>query len=178
MEQKYIILDVFPVNGGLQKMTQKIEITMDGGGVIVIELDSDSAPITVANFVKLVEQEFYDGLIFHRVIPNFMVQGGDPEGTGMGGSSENIKGEFKMNGVDNPISHERGVISMARSQNPNSASSQFFITNADALFLDGQYAAFGHVQEGMDEIDRISSVETNNDDKPHEDVKIEKIRLI
>ena len=157
---------------------EKIEITMEGNGKIVIELDAENAPITTANFLKLIDEEFYDGLTFHRIIPGFMIQGGDPQGTGMGGSSENIKGEFKSNGVDNPISHNRGVISMARSQNPNSASSQFFITNADAVFLDGDYAAFGHVLEGMDEVDRISAVATNHSDKPLESVVIETIRKI
>ena len=163
-------------SGGSMSEKEKIEITMQGGGKILIELDSENAPITTDNFLKLIDENFYDGLTFHRIIPGFMIQGGDPEGTGMGGSSENIKGEFKANGVDNPISHKRGVISMARSQNPNSASSQFFITNADAVFLDGDYAAFGYVLEGMDEVDRISAVETNYNDKPLESIVIDTIR--
>ena len=135
-----------------------VQIEMSDGGIIKIELDPKAAPITCANFEKLVSEGFYDGLIFHRVIAGFMIQGGDPTGTGMGGSDENIKGEFKINGINNPLSHKRGVISMARSQRYNSASSQFFICHADATFLDGQYAAFGHVVEGMEVVDRIASV--------------------
>ena len=135
-----------------------VQIEMSDGGIIKIELDPKAAPITCANFEKLVSEGFYDGLIFHRVIAGFMIQGGDPTGTGMGGSDENIKGEFAVNGIKNPLSHKRGVISMARSQRYNSASSQFFICHADATFLDGQYAAFGHVVEGMEVVDRIASV--------------------
>jgi peptidyl-prolyl cis-trans isomerase B (cyclophilin B) len=133
-----------------------VEITMQGGGKIDIELDPSAAPITVENFLKLVNEGFYDGLTFHRIIKGFMIQGGDPLGNGTGGSDETIKGEFESNGVDNPISHVRGVISMARSQSPDSASSQFFITNADAFNLDGEYAAFGTVISGMDVVDQIS----------------------
>lgn len=155
-----------------------IEITMENGGVIRLELDAEAAPLTVANFVKLVERGFYDGLIFHRVIPGFMIQGGDPQGTGYGGSDENIKGEFLMNGVRNPISHKRGVISMARSQDPNSASSQFFIMHEDGTFLDGQYAAFGHVTEGMDVVDAIASVRTNAMDKPLEPQRMKTVRIV
>ena len=130
-----------------------IRITMKDGGVIDLELDSKAAPITVENFEKLVKDHFYDGLIFHRVIPGFMIQGGDPQGTGMGGPGWHIKGEFAANGWDNPISHKRGVISMARAQDPNSAGSQFFIMHKDAGYLDGQYAAFGKVVSGMDVVD-------------------------
>lgn len=148
------------------EVTNTVEIEMADGGKIVVELDEKSAPITVKNFQKLVSQHFYDGLIFHRVISGFMIQGGDPQGTGMGGSKETIKGEFRINGVANPVSHERGVISMARSQFYNSASSQFFICHADAKFLDGQYAAFGKVVEGMDVVDRIADTPTNRDDRP------------
>ena len=155
-----------------------IEITMENGGVIRLELDAKAAPLTVANFEKLVRQGFYDGLIFHRVIPGFMIQGGDPQGTGYGGSDENIKGEFLMNGVPNPISHERGVISMARSQDPNSASSQFFIMHEDGTFLDGQYAAFGRVVEGMDVVDEIASVRTNAMDKPLETQRMQSVRIV
>jgi peptidyl-prolyl cis-trans isomerase B (cyclophilin B) len=155
-----------------------IEITMQGGGTINVQLDPEAAPETVANFVKLAGEGFYDGLTFHRIISGFMIQGGDPDGTGMGGSAENIKGEFADNGVNNPISHKRGVISMARSQNPNSASSQFFITHADALFLDGQYAAFGHVTRGMDEVDRIATVRTGAQDRPTEPVVMETVRVV
>ena len=120
-----------------------------------VELDADTAPISVTNFVKLAQEHFYDGLTFHRIIDGFMIQGGDPEGTGRGGSDETIKGEFSENGVENNISHERGVISMARSSDPDSASSQFFIVQSDSTYLDGQYAAFGHVTEGMDIVDQI-----------------------
>jgi peptidyl-prolyl cis-trans isomerase B (cyclophilin B) len=157
-----------------------IEITMQDGGAIDIELDPSAAPLTVENFLKLVNDGFYDGLTFHRIIPGFMIQGGDPEGTGMGGAKETIKGEFSSNGVDNPLSHERGVISMARSQSPDSASSQFFITNADSVFLDGNYASFGTVISGMDVVDRISAVETTGtpNDAPLSPVVIESIRQI
>ena len=133
-----------------------VEITMENGGVMTLELDSASAPITVANFEKLVNEGFYDGLTFHRIIEGFMIQGGDPEGTGMGGSDENIKGEFASNGVPNNISHKRGVISMARAMDPDSASSQFFICHADSEFLDGQYAAFGHMTGGFDVLDSLA----------------------
>lgn len=151
---------------------------MADGGKIVVELDEKSAPITVKNFQKLVSQHFYDRLIFHRVISGFMIQGGDPQGTGMGGSKETIKGEFKINGVANPVSHERGVISMARSQFYNSASSQFFICHADAKFLDGQYAAFGKVVEGMDVVDRIADTPTNRDDRPLCEQKMKQVRFV
>ena len=131
----------------------KIEIK--NYGIIELELDADIAPITVANFAKLVNEGFYDGLTFHRIIDGFMIQGGDPEGTGMGGSSENIKGEFSLNGVKNTISHVRGTISMARSSAYNSASSQFFIVHKDSTFLDGQYAGFGKVTRGIEIVDKI-----------------------
>ena len=124
-------------------------------GTIEVELDADTAPISVTNFVKLAQDHFYDGLTFHRIMPGFMIQGGDPNGNGTGGSSENIKGEFASNGVPNSISHVRGVISMARSRDYNSASSQFFIMHGDADYLDGEYAAFGHVVSGMDVVDKI-----------------------
>lgn len=127
-------------------------------GTISLELDSDAAPITVKNFIFLADMGFYDGLTFHRIIKNFMIQGGDPDHNGMGGSDKKIKGEFAANGVANPISHLRGVISMARSQMPNSASSQFFICHKDSTFLDGQYAAFGRVTDGMDVVDAIANM--------------------
>ena len=155
-----------------------VQIEMSDGGIIKIELDPKAAPITCANFEKLVSEGFYDGLIFHRVIAGFMIQGGDPTGTGMGGSDENIKGEFKINGINNPLSHKRGVISMARSQRYNPASSQFFICHADATFLDGQYAAFGHVVEGMEVVDRIANVATDGMDRPRIDMTMEKVTLI
>lgn len=154
-----------------------IRIEMENGGIIKLELDAKAAPITVANFEKLVKEGFYDGLIFHRVISGFMIQGGDPMGTGYGGSKETIKGEFRANGVDNPISHKRGVISMARSQMPNSASSQFFIMHQDGEFLDGNYAAFGHVVEGIEVVDEIASVATDPRDKPLNDVVIKSITI-
>ena len=137
-----------------------VTITMADGGVMKLELYHDKAPKTVENFVKLAKEGFYDGLTFHRIISGFMIQGGDPEGTGFGGSDETIPGEFAMNGfAQNDIPHVRGAISMARSQNPNSASSQFFIVHADANFLDGQYAAFGKVVEGMETVDAFLDVE-------------------
>ena len=141
-------------------------IEMENGGKIELELYPDAAPKTVANFIKLVSEGFYDGLIFHRVIPGFMIQGGDPQGNGMGGSKDNIVGEFKANGFDNPIKHTRGVISMARAYNPNSASSQFFIMHQNAPHLDGQYAAFGKVVSGMEVVDEIASIPTDYSDRP------------
>ncbi|MBQ0091909.1 MAG: peptidylprolyl isomerase [Clostridiales bacterium] len=153
-------------------------ITMEQGGEIKLELYPDLAPITVQNFVDLANKKFYDGLIFHRVISGFMIQGGDPTGTGMGGPGYTIKGEFASNGVKNPISHERGVISMARSQSPNSAGSQFFIMHAAARYLDGQYAAFGKVIEGMDVVDRIASTKTDYSDRPYEDQKMKTVRIL
>ncbi len=155
-----------------------VRIEMENGGIIDIELYEDKAPITAANFKKLVSEGFYDGLIFHRVIAGFMIQGGDPTGTGMGGSDKNIKGEFAINGVKNEISHERGVISMARSQNYNSASSQFFIMHADGKFLDGQYAAFGKVVSGMETVDEIAGVKTDGRDRPIIDMRMKKVTII
>jgi len=144
-----------------------VKIEMENGGVITLELCPDKAPVTVANFEKLVKSGFYDGLGFHRVIAGFMIQGGDPLGNGCGGSDEEIVGEFARNGYkNNDISHKRGVISMARAQNPNSASSQFFIMHADGTFLDGDYAAFGYVTSGMEVVDEIASVSTDMRDKP------------
>lgn len=132
------------------------EITVKDMGTISLELDADTAPITVTNFLELAKEGFYDGLTFHRVISGFMIQGGDPKGNGTGGSKNTIKGEFSENGVENNISHLRGVISMARSTDPDSASSQFFIVHQDSTYLDGQYAAFGRVTEGMDIVDKIA----------------------
>lgn len=144
---------------------------------MTVELYPKEAPITVANFLKLVNDGFYNGLIFHRVISGFMIQGGDPLGTGYGGSENSIKGEFRANGVNNTIRHTRGVISMARSQSPNSASSQFFIMHKDAPYLDGQYAAFGKVVEGIDVVDEIASVETDYNDMPLKPQKIKTITV-
>ncbi len=132
-----------------------VEIEVQDYGTIKLELDADTAPISVTNFIRLADDGFYDGLTFHRIISGFMIQGGDPKGNGTGGSDQTIKGEFSKNGVENDISHVRGVISMARSNDPDSASSQFFIVHEDSLFLDGNYAAFGHVTEGMDVVDKI-----------------------
>lgn len=132
-----------------------VEIEVEDYGTIALELDADTAPITVTNFVNLAEDGFYDGLTFHRIIDGFMIQGGDPLGNGTGGSKSTIKGEFSENGVENDISHVRGVISMARSNQMNSASSQFFIVHQDSTFLDGQYAAFGHVTEGIEIVDQL-----------------------
>ena len=154
-----------------------VVIEMQNGDKIKIELYPNAAPVTVENFERLVSEGFYDGLIFHRVIEGFMIQGGDPQGTGMGGAKDKIKGEFAANGVNNPIKHERGVISMARSQMPNSASSQFFIVHKDAPHLDGQYAAFGKVVEGMETVDKIASVRTDYMDKPIEDQVMKKVTI-
>ena len=151
---------------------------MENGKTIDLELDYTAAPKTAANFEKLVKEGFYNGLIFHRVIEGFMIQGGDPTGTGMGGSKEKIVGEFAINGHKNPLSHERGVISMARSQNPNSASSQFFIVHEDSTFLDGQYAAFGKVVAGMETVDEIAETATDYSDRPLEEQKMKSVTII
>ena len=155
-----------------------IRITMENGKTIDLELDAKAAPLTVENFLKLVGEGFYDGLIFHRVIPGFMIQGGCPQGTGMGGPGWHIKGEFAHNGWNNPIKHTRGVISMARSMSPNSAGSQFFIMHQDAPHLDGQYAAFGKVVAGMDVVDKIAAVATDWNDKPKTPVRMKTVELI
>lgn len=151
-------------------------------GTIEVELDGDTAPITVANFIKLVNEKFYDGLTFHRIMSGFMIQGGDPLGNGTGGSDETIKGEFSSNGVENNISHKRGVISMARSSDPDSASSQFFIMHQDSTYLDGEYAAFGKVTKGMKVVDKICEDATPTDgngtiEKADQPV-IESIRMV
>ena len=153
-------------------------IELERGGKIVCELYPETAPQSVRNFISLASKGFYDGLIFHRVISGFMIQGGCPEGTGMGGPGYGIKGEFAANGVENPIRHTRGVISMARSQMPNSAGSQFFIMHADAPHLDGSYAAFGHVVEGMDVVDEIASVATDFRDKPKTPVVMKCVKVV
>jgi len=153
-------------------------ITMDTGETIKIELLPEYAPKSAANFEKLVREGFYDGIIFHRVISGFMIQGGDPTGTGCGGSAETIPGEFIANGFNNTLEHRRGVVSMARTNDPNSASSQFFICHEDAMFLNGQYAAFGRVVEGMDTVDRISAAKTDFSDRPLTDIVIKKAEII
>lgn len=165
-------------NEYLNETNPRVKIDMGELGEITLELFPSVAPITVKNFLDLANESFYDGLIFHRVIKGFMIQGGDPQGTGMGGSKNNIKGEFKQNGVDNPLEHSRGVISMARAYNPNSASSQFFIMHKDASYLDGAYAAFGAVVEGIEVVDKIANVRTNQADKPLEAVTIKSIKVI
>ena len=159
--------------------TNYVQIELECGAYIVIELYPDIAPITVANFKKLVSEGFYDGIIFHRVINNFMIQGGDPEGTGMGGSPDKIKGEFASNGVANPLSHTAGVVSMARLGNDmNSASSQFFIVHKTSTHLDGDYAAFGKVWRGIETVNQIAAVPTNASDKPLTDVVIKTISFV
>ena len=153
-------------------------IEMENGAKIKIELDRTAAPNTVNNFLSLANKGFYNGLIFHRVIPGFMIQGGCPDGTGMGGPGYSIKGEFAANGVKNPIKHKRGVISMARAMNPNSAGSQFFIMHQDAPHLDGQYAAFGHGVEGMETVDAIAATPTNFSDRPLDPQRIKSITIV
>ncbi len=155
-----------------------IEITMENDKKILVETYADIAPITVENFEELVNEGFYDGLTFHRIIPGFMIQGGCPDGTGMGGPGHNIKGEFSKNGVENNIKHLRGVISMARSGMPDSAGSQFFIMHEDAPHLDGSYAAFGKVVSGIEVVDEIAEVKTGANDKPKEPVIMKSVRIV
>ena len=154
-----------------------VNIQLENGSAIKVELYPDKAPNTVNNFISLVKKGFYDGLIFHRVIPNFMIQGGCPQGSGMGGPGYSIPGEFSGNGFDNDLVHSRGVLSMARSANPNSAGSQFFIMVADAPHLDGQYAAFGKVTEGMEAADAIVNTPRNANDRPKEDQRIKTVTV-
>ena len=167
------------------EVTDRIKIQMTDGSVILAVLSNTDSPITIKNFKKLVSENFYDGLIFHRVIKDFMIQTGDPTGTGTSGSSENIKGEFEKNGVKNNLSHTRGVLSMARrgakvetSETMDSASSQFFIVHQDSTYLDGSYASFGKVFAGMDAVDAIATVKTDENDKPITEQKIKSIRFI
>ena len=159
-----------------------IEISIKDYGVIKAELDADKAPITVTNFIKLVNDKFYDGLTFHRIIKDFMIQGGDPLGNGTGGSKETIKGEFSSNGVNNDLSHTRGAISMARSQDPDSASSQFFIVHKDSTYLDGNYAVFGYVTEGIEVVDKICEkvqpIDNNGTTEKEDQPIIEYIKVI
>ena len=165
-------------NEYLNETNPIIKINVENLGEMTLELFPSIAPITVKNFLDLVETSFYDGLIFHRVIKGFMIQGGDPLGNGMGGSKNNIVGEFKQNGVDNPLEHTRGVISMARAYNPNSASSQFFIMHKDAPYLDGAYAAFGAITSGIEIVDQIANAKTSPSDKPLTNVVIKNITRI
>ena len=158
--------------------TYTVTITMKDGGVMKGELYPDIAPITVENFKKLSDEKFYDGLTFHRIIKGFMIQGGDPAGDGTGGPGYSIKGEFAANGVKNDLKHTRGVLSMARTMDPDSAGSQFFIMHQDGNYLDGDYAAFGKVVEGMEEVDRIASVRTDWNDAPLEPVIMKKVTVI
>ena len=158
-------------------MNPTFKITMENGAVMEGELYPEIAPQSVYNFIDLANHNFYDGLIFHRVIPGFMIQGGCPDGTGMGGPGYCIKGEFFYNGVKNELKHKRGVLSMARSQSPNSAGSQFFVMHADAKHLDGQYAAFGKVTSGLEVVDAIAGVKTNMQDRPLEEQKIASITV-
>ena len=155
----------------------KAIIEMENGGKMTLELYPETAPITVANFVKLAKSGFYNGLIFHRVIEGFMIQGGDPTGTGMGGPGWEIKGEFSSNGVKNPLKHTRGVISMARSQNPDSAGSQFFIMHKNAPHLDGSYAAFGKMTDGFETLDKIATTPTDYSDRPRTAQKIKTVTI-
>lgn len=155
-----------------------VVIEMEDGGIMKGELYPEIAPKTVENFIKLAEEGFYDGLIFHRVIPGFMIQGGCPDGTGMGGPGYSIEGEFTANGFKNDLKHERGVLSMARAMNPNSAGSQFFIMVADAPHLDGQYAAFGKITEGMDVADGIVGQKRDMMDKPETPQVMKKVTIV
>jgi len=154
-----------------------VTIEMEDGQKIVVELYPDIAPNAVNNFISLINKSFYDGVIFHRVIPGFMIQGGDPQGTGMGGPGYTIKGEFAQNGFANPLKHERGVISMARTMVPDSAGSQFFIMHQDSFYLDGQYAAFGKVIQGIETVDAIAVVPRNRSDKPNQDQRMKKVTV-
>ncbi len=154
-----------------------VTITMENGDVIKAELYPDIAPISVNNFISLIQKNFYDGLIFHRVIPGFMIQGGDPEGTGCGGPGYSIKGEFSQNGVENNLKHTEGVLSMARSMAPNSAGSQFFIMHKTSPHLDGAYAAFGKVIEGMENVNKIAETATDYTDRPLEDQRISSVTV-
>lgn len=175
-----LVLGAVSLTGCTQKNAKypTVTMTIKGKGDIVIELYPKKAPETVANFVNLVEEGFYDGLTFHRIIPTFMIQGGDPEGTGMGGPGYSIKGEFASNGFDqNDLKHERGVISMARSGHPDSAGSQFFIMHEDSPHLDGDYAAFGKTIKGMDVVDAIAETPTDRNDYPTEAQVIEKVTV-
>ncbi len=154
-----------------------VTFTMENGDVIKAELYPDVAPISVNNFISLINQNFYDGLIFHRVIKGFMIQGGDPEGTGMGGPGYSIRGEFAQNGYPNDLKHTAGVLSMARSMHPNSAGSQFFIMHKNAPHLDGAYAAFGKVTEGMENVNKIAETETDYSDRPLTEQKIRTVTV-
>ncbi len=158
--------------------TINIQFTMEDGSTMKAELYPEIAPKTVENFVELIQKKFYDGLIFHRVIAGFMIQGGDPQGTGMGGPGYTITGEFSANGFKNDLKHSRGVLSMARAMDPNSAGSQFFIMHQDAPHLDGQYAAFGKLTDGFETLDKIAGVKTNWQDRPVKEQKIKEVVIL
>ena len=175
IQQKNLIINL--IMQPRLKKSPIVTITMENDEKMVLELDPAAAPNTVANFISLVEKGFYDGLIFHRVIPDFMIQGGDPEGIGSGGPGYSIEGEFSSNGFENNIKHERGVISMARSSDPNSAGSQFFIMVKESPNLDGEYAAFGKVIEGMETADSIVSAERDKNDKPLTEQRMKKVEV-
>ena len=163
----------------VEEETDRVKIQMANGDIMLVVLSNKDTPITIKNFKKLVSNKFYDGLIFHRVIEDFMIQGGDPTGTGFGDdTTPTIKGEFTINGVDNDLSHTRGVISMARANDPDSASSQFFIVHKDTTYLDGSYASFGKVFAGLDVVDKIASVDTDYNDRPTTEQKIHSIRFV
>lgn len=163
----------------VEEETDRVKIQMTNGDIMLVVLSNKDTPITIKNFKKLVSDKFYDGLIFHRVIEDFMIQGGDPTGTGFGDdTTPTIKGEFTINGVDNDLSHTRGVISMARANDPDSASSQFFIVHKDSTYLDGSYASFGKVFAGLDVVDKIASVDTDYNDRPTTEQKIHSIRFV
>ncbi|MCI8992916.1 MAG: peptidylprolyl isomerase [Eubacterium sp.] len=161
----------------MEKKNPIVTIEMENGDIIKAELYPDTAPITVNNFISLVKKNFYDGLTFHRVIYGFMIQGGCPEGTGTGGPGYNIKGEFSMNGFENNLLHDEGVLSMARAMHPDSGGSQFFIIHKKSPHLDGQYAAFGKVTEGMDVVNKIAESDTDYMDKPKEEIKMAKVTV-
>jgi peptidyl-prolyl cis-trans isomerase B (cyclophilin B) len=173
---KYII-DYIRFERRLKMKNPIVTIEMENGNMIKVELYPEIAPNTVRNFVSLVDKGFYNGLIFHRVIPSFMIQGGCPKGMGTGGPGYNIKGEFKLNGFNNELKHTKGVISMARAGHPDSAGSQFFIMHETSPHLDGQYAAFGKVIEGMEEVNRIANVKRNFQDKPLEDQIMKRVTV-
>ena len=158
--------------------TSFVKIVMENGDSMVAELDDSVAPITCANFRDLVERGFYNGLIFHRVIPGFVIQGGDPKGNGTGGSGKTIRGEFASNGINNPLRHVKGVLSMARTADPNSATSQFFICLAPVPYLDGQYAGFGKIVEGEEVLDKIASVPTDRADKPLQPQRMKEVYFV
>ena len=163
----------------VEEETDRVKIQKTNGDIMLVVLSNKDTPITIKNFKKLVSNKFYDGLIFHRVIEDFMIQGGDPTGTGFGDdTTPTIKGEFTINGVDNDLSHTRGVISMARANDPDSASSQFFIVHKDSTYLDGSYASFGKVFAGLDVVDKIASVDTDYNDRPTTEQKIHSIRFV